>query len=228
MENLPVYISLLMILITFLTVFIFYKASGHSKEVLIILAAWLALQAILGLSGFYTNVITIPPRFILTVVPPLLFILTLFITSRGRKFLDSLDPKLLTSLHIVRIPVEIVLFLLFLYKTVPALMTFEGKNFDILSGLSAPLIFFFGYKKKILSKKTLLAWNFICLGLLVNIVGIAILAAPFPFQQLAFDQPNIAVLYFPFVWLPACVVPLVLLSHLASIRQLLKKSDCSR
>jgi hypothetical protein len=42
----------------------------------------------------------------------------------------------------------------------------------------------------------------------------------FPFQQFAFDQPNIAVLYFPFIWLPSCVVPLVLLSHLAAIRQL--------
>jgi hypothetical protein len=37
----------------------------------------------------------------------------------------------------------------------------------------------------------------------------------------AFDQPNIAVLYFPFNWLPSCIVPLVLLSHLAAIRQLL-------
>jgi hypothetical protein len=60
----------------------------------------------------------------------------------------------------------------------------------------------------------------ICLGLLINIVSNAILSAPFPFQQFAFDQPNIAVLYFPFIWLPCCVVPLVLLSHLAAIRQL--------
>lgn len=102
-------------------------------------------------------------------------------------------------------------------------MTFEGSNFDMLSGLSAPVIYYFGYIKKNLNKRIILIWNVICLGLLINIVITAILSSPFPFQQFAFDQPNIAVLYFPFIWLPCCIVPLVLLSHLAAIRQLLKK-----
>jgi hypothetical protein len=65
-----------------------------------------------------------------------------------------------------------------------------------------------------------LLWNLVCLGLLLNIILNAVLSAPVPFQKFAFDQPNIAVLYFPFVWLPSCVVPLVLLSHLAAIRKL--------
>jgi hypothetical protein len=64
-------------------------------------------------------------------------------------------------------------------------------------------------------------WNVICLGLLFNIVINAILSAPFPIQRFAFDQPDVAVLYFPFTWLPCCVVPVVLLSHLAVLRQLL-------
>ena len=61
--------------------------------------------------------------------------------------------------------------------------------------------------------------------LLANIVINAILSSPFPLQQFAFDQPNIAILYFPFSWLPTFVVPVVLFCHLASIRQLLKKED---
>ncbi|MEM9987092.1 MAG: hypothetical protein AAF804_18515, partial [Bacteroidota bacterium] len=52
-------------------------------------------------------------------------------------------------------------------------------------------------------------------------VGIAILSAPLPFQQLAFEQPNVAVLRFPYVLLPGVVVPLVLLSHLLSLKYLL-------
>lgn len=100
-------------------------------------------------------------------------------------------------------------------------MTFEGRNFDILSGLTAPVVYYFGFIKKGLNKKLILVWNLICLGLLINIVAIAVLSAPFPFQKFAFDQPDIAVLYFPFNWLPCCVVPLVLFSHLATIRQLL-------
>jgi len=56
-------------------------------------------------------------------------------------------------------------------------------------------------------------WNFIALGLLLNIVTNAILSAPFAFQKFAFDQPNIAVLYFPFSWLPAYIVSTVLFGH---------------
>lgn len=134
--------------------------------------------------------------------------------------MDNLDLKSLSILHVIRIPVEMILYWLFAYKTVPELMTFEGRNFDILSGLTAPFIFYFGFKTKQLGRKVILIWNFICLGLLLNIVTNAILSAPFTFQKFAFDQPNIAVLYFPFNWLPSIIVPLVLFSHLVTIRQL--------
>lgn len=221
MENLPQFISIVFGLTTILTVGLFYKATNKSKATLLIILSWLVLQTLIGLSGFYNVTDTIPPRFLLLVFPPILLIIGLFITSKGRQYIDSLDTKTLTILHSVRIPVEIVLFWLFVNKTVPELMTFEGRNFDILSGLTSPLIFYFGYIKKQLNRKIILTWNFICLGLLINIVANAVLSAPFPFQKFAFDQPNIAVLYFPFNWLPSCVVPLVLLSHLATIKQLL-------
>lgn len=221
MANFPTYVSLVFALTTILTVGIFYKATTYSKTTIIILLAWLVLQTFIGLSGFYTVTDTIPPRFLLLVLPPIVFILALFTTSKGKRYIDNLDTKTLTILHTIRIPVEIVLFWLFVNKAVPELMTFEGRNFDIISGLTAPFIFYFGFIRKQLNGKIILIWNFICLGLLINIVANAILSAPFPFQKFAFNQPNIAVLYFPFNWLPACVVPLVLLSHLATIKQLL-------
>lgn len=221
MENLPQFISIVFGLTTILTVGLFYKATNNSKATLLIILSWLVLQTLIGLTGFYNVTDTIPPRFLLLVFPPILLIIGLFITSKGRQYIDSLDTKTLTILHSVRIPVEIVLFWLFVNKTVPELMTFEGRNFDILSGLTSPIIFYFGFIKKQLNRKIILTWNFICLGLLINIVANAVLSAPFPFQKFAFDQPNIAVLYFPFNWLPSCVVPLVLLSHLATIKQLL-------
>jgi hypothetical protein len=221
MENMPFYVSAVFVLITYLTVLIFYKAAHLSKTVLGVLLIWLIIQSVLGLRGFYTVTNTIPPRFILLIAPPIVGMFLLFITASGRRFIDSLNPGYLTLLHSVRVAVELVLFLLFIYRGVPRIMTFEGMNPDIISGLTAPLVFYFGYRKKLLSRKFILLWNFLCIGLLVNIVTIAILAAPFPFQKISFDQPNIAVLYFPFVWLPCCIVPLVLFSHLASIRQLL-------
>jgi hypothetical protein len=219
MENLPLYITIIFDFITLVTVLLFFKATNYSRPVIFLLVLWLVLQGLISLTGFYTVSNTIPPRFILLVLPPLVVIATLFFTLKGKMFIDILDIKTLTLLHTIRIAVEIILFLVFLQKGIPGIMTFEGRNFDIISGLTAPFIYYFGFIKKQLNEKIIAAWNIVCLVLLINIVITAILSAPFAFQKLAFEQPNVAILYFPFVWLPCCIVPIVLFSHLVAIRR---------
>ena len=118
-----------------------------------------------------------------------------------------------------------VLFFLFLNKALPKLMTFEGRNFDLIAGLTAPLVYYYGFKRRKIATPAILAWNFICLAILLFTIGNAILSAPTPFQKFGFGQPTIAVLYFPFVWLPGVVVPLVIMSHLVTIRALLKTNN---
>jgi len=222
METLPTYISIVFVLTASLTLLLLYKAGGNSKPLIVITLLWLALQAVAGLMGFYTVTKGTPPRFALLLVPPVVFIGMLFLTKKGRAFVDGFDVKTLTLLHIVRIPVELTLYWLFLHKAVPQIMTFEGRNFDILCGLTAPIIYYFGYVKNVFGRKILLGWNIICLLLLANIVVTAVLSAPFPSQKFGFEQPNIAMLYFPFVWLPCFVVPAVLFAHLVTIRRLVK------
>lgn len=222
MQNIPAFIHVAFMATTLLTCIFYYLASGRQRFFLYVTALWLLLQGYVASTGFYTVTDTLPPRFMLLIGPPLLLIAALFIFRNGLVYIDSLDAKYLTLLHIVRVPVELILFGLFTYKTIPQIMTFEGNNLDILSGITAVPVYYFGYVKKKFSRTVLILWNIICVGLLINIVSIAVLSAPFPFQQLAFEQPNVAVLYFPFVWLPCCVVPLVLFSHLAVIRQLLR------
>jgi hypothetical protein len=220
-ETIPAYINVVFELTTALTLWFFYKATNKSTLSIVIILACLVLQAVISLTGFYTVTNTVPPRFLLLALPPVLFIIGLFISSKGRKYIDTLNVKWLTYLHMVRVPVEVVLFWLFIYKRVPQLMTFEGRNYDILSGFTAFIVGYYGYTKQRLSNTILLIWNFVCLALLFNIVINAVLSAPSPFQKFAFDQPNVAILYFPVVWLPCCIVPLVLFAHLVSIRQLI-------
>lgn len=224
MEHLPFYIPLVMGLSTFLAIYLFIRsAQAYTTRIWVLLILWLVVQAGISFSGFYTVTNVLPPRFLLAVLPPALLILFLFVSSRGRKFIDGLDLKALTLLHLVRIPVEIVLLWLYQYKKVPELMTFEGQNFDIFSGLTAPLIYYLAFVRKSIGTGIMLMWNFVCLILLANIVSTAILSAPSPFQQFAFEQPNVGIFYFPFIWLPCCIVPVVLLAHLAAIRQLMNE-----
>lgn len=202
------------------SVWIFAKAIRYNCSFIILMLFWIGLQSGLGMSAFYTVIDPPTPRFPLLLVPPILAIVALFVTNKGRALLDSLDIRTLTLFHVIRIPVEIVLFWLYTEKAVPELMTFAGRNFDILSGLSAPVIYYFGFVNNRVNHPLLLVWNLVCLVLVINIMVIGLLSSPTPFQQFAFEQPNIAIQYFPFNLLPACLVPLVILAHLSAIRQL--------
>ena len=229
-ENLPTYVSITFILTTFLTVGIFLYAikrgafSSNSTKILsFLIPFWLFFQAVLAVGGFYLRTDALPPRLpLFGILPAFVTIIILFIFAR-KDFISRLPLKILTLLHIVRVPVEIVLLWLFQAGQIPQLMTFEGRNLDIISGLTAPLIYWLAFRGDKTNRPVLIIWNFIALGLLINIVTHAFLSFPFPFQQLAFDQPNRAVLYFPFVWLPTIVVPIVLFCHLASLWQLFSK-----
>lgn len=228
-ENLPGYISIIFTLTTFLTIgFLFYAIRQTvfdtipAKILIFLLNFWIFFQAIFALGGFYQNTQPVPPRlFLFAVLPALLLIIALFVFAR-KSFIEPLPLKILTLLHVIRIPVELVLHWLFENKAVPQIMTYEGWNFDILSGITAPIVFWLAFRGGKTNRTLLIVWNILALLLLINIVTIAIMSLPSPMQQLAFEQPNRAVLYFPFIWLPAIVVPIVLFSHLTSLWKLFK------
>jgi len=217
------YTALIFCFTTLLTIGIFTLATKPGKWWLVFLGIWMAIQAAVGFSGFYENTTTLPPRFVLLILPAITGIFLLFVLPAGRKFLNAADIGKLTLVHVIRIPVEGVLYGLFVDGMIPEIMTFDGMNWDIISGISALFIYYFGFINPKLNNTVLLTWNIICLGLLVNIVVIAILSVPTSFQQFGLDQPNIAIGQFPYVWLPSVVVPIVLLSHLVSIRSLVLK-----
>ncbi|GAA5221646.1 hypothetical protein GCM10025777_22760 [Membranihabitans marinus] len=105
---------------------------------------------------------------------------------------------------------------------IPELMTFEGKNFDILAGITAPIIGFL-WIKKFIGKKILIIWNVLALVLVLFIFVIGILSSELPIQIFGFEQPNKAVIYFPFILLPATIVPIVIYTHITDIIKLWKQ-----
>ena len=231
LPGLPFYIPSVFNAVVAATVIYVVKASKHNgyisvKRLAWAILLWLVLQAVLTLTDVYdSDTTTVPPKLVLFgILPAILMVIAVFATAKGRGFIDNLPIKNLILLHTVRIPIELVLYWLSLNMAVPELMTFKGSNFDIIAGLTAPIVYY-GFLKKKLNNTFLLFWNVCCLGLLITIVLLALLSAPSPLQQFAFDQPNVAILNFPFSWLPTFIVPVVLFSHLASIRKLLLKGN---
>jgi hypothetical protein len=234
LQNIPIYITIIFVLTTVATLLLFIRAVKDSnaestrmkaKSIFVGFMIWLILQAILALNNIYnSDTHSFSPKIILFgILPAMFIIILLFATAKGRQFIDNLPLKNLTYLNVIRIPVELVLFWLSLHKVVPELMTFEGRNFDILAGITAPIIGYLYFSKYKIGRNVILIWNFISLGLLMNIVINALLSAPSPIQRFAFDQPNLAILNFPFCWLPTFIVPIVLFGHLVSIKRLVNK-----
>lgn len=233
METLPGYINLTFLACVITTFgFIYYAVLSASRPgsnaaviVTTFLAIWIFVVTLVTFTGFLQDFESMPPRLIAGVALIVVTIIALFVTPSSRNFLARMPITTLTYIHIIRVPVEIVLYWLFVHGVVDEAMTFEGVNYDILSGISAPFagLFFVGLKSK--NKLAAIIWNLLALGLLINIVGRAILATPYFFDPLVNEQPNIAVFYFPYVLLPLFIVPAVFFSHLVSLYQLIFISD---
>lgn len=214
-------LALAFIAVTAATVFLLGQALRWPPRLLFAIAAWCMGQAALASTGFYQTTDSFPPRFALLPLPALVAVVVLLLTRNGRALVDGAGLAHLTYLHTIRIAVELVLWQLAERGAVARLITFEGANFDILTGLTAPLVAYFVIDRGLLGRRWAVAWNLAGLLLLANVVVMAVLSLPTPFQRLSLEQPTVAVLTFPYAWLPCCVVPLVLFAHLAALRRLL-------
>jgi hypothetical protein len=223
-EQVPAYVSITFLITSFVTVLIFISSirragtdSFAAKLLLFVIPAWMIFHAVLAYGGFYLNTDAVPPRLFLYGVFPALAFVFLYLFFARKTVVEKLPLAHLTLLHTIRIPVELVLSWLFAAGLVPEIMTFHGNNFDILSGITAPIIYLICFRGGRVRTKLLAGWNILALLLLINIVLTAVLCMPLPIQKLAFDQPNVGLFYFPYIWLPTVIVPIVLFCHLASL-----------
>lgn len=230
MDTIPGYVSIVFILTTFASVAFILQASKSvgldklpCRILLFLLPLWIFFQTVLATGGFYLVTSSSPLRLLLFGVLPAILLIAFYFIFFRKSFIERLPLKLLTLLHIVRLPVEIVLYWLFVGGAVPQVMTFEGRNYDILSGILAPVVYLAAFRGGGKDRWLLIAYNILGLILLANIVTSVITSLPSPTQVMAPERPNLAVLNFPYIWLPAIVVPIVLFSHLTALWQLVKK-----
>jgi hypothetical protein len=174
----------------------------------------------LSASGILSDFSSFPPKFLLVIIPPLIAILILTFHRKFRMFLAHVPPQWLIYLQTFRLPVELFLWWLFLGHAIPKQMSFEGRNFDVLTGLSAPLLGYLCYGKGRKLHTLAVIWNIFGLVLLLNIVITAILSLPLPFRVFMNEPDSSFVTTFPCVFLPAALVPLAYSMHFFSLRKI--------
>jgi hypothetical protein len=238
--QIPLYIeALLFLIIAIIVFFILYSvkyalASMHAdkaktfKTILVtslLIVSWLVISALISLKGTLHDFTTTPPKILLVLIPPVLAIIYVSSSKRVNAMLDEIPPTWLIYIQSFRILMELLLWLLFIKNIIPVQMTFEGINYDILTGLSAALVGYYVLSVDKWPRIVALLWNYAGLLLVTNIFLVALLSTPSPMRQFFNEPANTLVAYFPFVWIPACIVPFAYLMHVLSIKQLLQDKN---
>lgn len=177
---------------------------------------WAVFILGMSLTGFFEDFTSFPPRIMIVLGVPLVTIVWVVFSKPVKELLPHIPPRSIIRLQVFRVFVELLLWAAFVQNALPIQMTFEGRNFDILAGLFAPVVAYFLAN----NRTALYIYNIVSLGLLLNIVTVAILSLPTPFRVFMNEPANVLVAKFPFVLLPGMLVPLAYGLHFLSLRQL--------
>ena len=190
------------------------------KRFIVILVVWAVVSAALSLSGFLGDFSSFPPKMMLVLVIPMILVIIFTFSTRSDIYLKKIPAKWIVNMQSFRVVVELFLWWAFIDQLIPEQMTFEGRNFDILAGLTAPLVAALWLRPSGHKPVPVIIWN--CLGLLLlfNILVIAVLSMPTPMRYFTNEPANTLVATFPWVWLPGLLVILAFALHILSIKQM--------
>lgn len=202
------------------------KQKRFSRNLLIVFFAWFAFVYTWSRFGIFENFGLFPFNAIPIIFIPLITIMVFTLSKSVKEILIHIPQENLIKLQSFRFYVEVLLWALYASALLPIQMTFEGRNLDIITGITAVLLTtrlsgFMLVDK--LPKFALILWNIMGLGLLINVVGIAILSMPIPLRYFINEPANTVVTQFPISLLPAFLVPLAYMLHILSLRKALLK-----
>ncbi|MEO5583026.1 MAG: hypothetical protein ABIR66_10050 [Saprospiraceae bacterium] len=186
----------------------------------ILIFLWVALISLLSIKGFFANFSILPPRPLLVILTPLPFVLWFAFSKNGTEFLRYIPSHWLVFMQSFRIIVELLLWLAFLNDELPIQVTFEGRNFDVLSGLLALPVGYLVMNKKSNFNILILVFNIIGIAFLLNILIVALLSFPTPLRFFMNEPSASIIAQFPFILLPSVLVPIAYTFHILSLRQL--------
>jgi hypothetical protein len=196
------------------------RATVGPGPTLALLFAYIGIPGLLAWLGVLDRYDPLPAPALLLVLGLGILTVAMVFSPIGARLAVGVSLGAVVALQTFRIPVELLLHRLYLEGAVPIEMTYSGRNFDLISGITGLLLGIWLLTERPIPRSIVLAWNILGLALLANIIGIAVLATPVPFRQFVDGPPNLLPSTFPFVWLPSFLVPVALGSHLLVFRQL--------
>ena len=192
------------------------------------MVGWTILTAVMAYSGILAEFTSFPPWILLLVLIQLAFVFWLGWFSSWSELLAEIPQYILVGLQCFRIPVELLLATLATRKLLAIEMTYYGRNFDVLEGITAVVLAIWLKRRGEESlRHVVLLWNVIGLSLVTVVLVHGVLSVPYPSQLLHLTVPTYIIAYFPIVWLLTVLVPIAYLLHLVSIRRCFVKTPAS-
>jgi hypothetical protein len=189
---------------------------------------WLALLSLLAWSGFFRDFSSLPPRIMVSFLPPVILTAILMFSKRFGDILRVIPMSWPIYIQAFRILMELFLWMGYNGGYVPEQMTFRWLNHDIIVGITAPLAGFVFFGRNRFRRTEAIIWNIFGLVLLLNILLISILSTPSVFRVFMNEPANTFIANFPFIFIPGFIVPFALAMHLFSLRQLFLKVPTGR
>lgn len=202
------------------------KAQKRKKSYLVSgIILWHIYVYLISISGILQN-LEFPPRFFIFLVLPLFIFIGVFMyKNRNNAWIQNVPKTWPVYYQSFRILIETVFVFTvaagFLHKEV----TMEGYNYDVLFGLSAPLVGLL-YQKNKLSNKSIIIWNYIGLAVIAFIIFLFLstVFAPHLYGSNVALMPMEAVTY-PYTLVAGFLMPSAVFIHVLSIVQLRKSKE---
>jgi hypothetical protein len=193
-------------------------AKRRSMVVALSACAWMTATWIAAETGVLRRWDAMPPPFALLVLAVVALAFLTAFSAYGHRLAIGVPLWTLVVIQGFRFPLELAMHAMYVRGIMPEQMSYSGRNFDVLTGVAALIVGPLCRSSR-KARSLVATWNVIGLGLLTNVVVIAILSTP-RFHYFGTDRLNIWVTYPPFVWLPAIMVPFALAGHLVIFRAL--------
>jgi len=186
-------------------------------------AAWITLPSLVALSGVLQDFSSFPPPMMLMLVAVFVAGLSFTFSPWGSAILNHFSTAELIGFHAFRFMPEALLYTAHCEGLAPIQMSIEGRNWDALTAVLAFVIYLkWRGDQNGVPRWVTLGWSVIGIGLLVNIVSIAVLSMPTPFRSFHNEPANTFVATFPFVLLPAVHVAAAIGGHALVLRKALR------
>jgi hypothetical protein len=183
-----------------------------------VLALWFLFLAMGAVSGLYLE--ARGPRFLHYTMPALLAAVLLGRVGWVRAAVDAMPLWWIPALQTLRVGGGSSLFAAWAIGLAPWGMVLPAGIGDIAVGLAAAAVAMALAGGLRGARTAALVWNVLGLVDILHTLFRAVTSAPGP-QRLFFEEPPMLIpMVYPFIYLPGFVVPLTILLHLLSLRQL--------